>query len=81
MTYDHWKATEQDSLLNEEPPPPTPEEERAEAWEYWHQRAHRFEEALREIDEIADEAADVDDGIPNRAMRILVIARTARGQS
>lgn len=28
---------------------PTPEEERAEAWEYWHQRANRFEDALHAI--------------------------------
>lgn len=33
--------------------------------------------ALREIEEIADGEADVDDGIPNTAMRILVIVRAA----
>lgn len=88
MTYDHWKTTPPDD--GDEPlPPPTQEEQEAEAWEYWHQRAEMLQAALdcyskeqeklraamREIEEIAGEAADVDDGIPNRAMRILVIAR------
>lgn len=31
---------------NEPTPPATPEQERIDAWEYWHQRAMKFEAAL-----------------------------------
>ena len=42
--------------MDDEPlPPPTPEEEKAEAWEYWHQRARKLEVAL------LDMLADLDD--------------------
>lgn len=34
--------------------------------------------ALKEIEGLADDAADVDDGTPNLAMKILVIARAAK---
>jgi hypothetical protein len=38
---------DQEPDIGDEPlPPPTPEEEEAEAWEYWHQRAHVAEEKL-----------------------------------
>lgn len=35
--------------FDEDETPPTEEEQRADAWEYWHQRAIRFEAALDEI--------------------------------
>ena len=41
---------DQEPDIGDDPlPPPTPEEERAEAWEYWHQRATKFETALHAI--------------------------------
>lgn len=40
----------------------------------------RFRNALVEIEEIADDRADVDDGTPNDWMRALVIVRTALGE-
>lgn len=40
----------------------------------------RFRNALVEVEEIADDRADVDDGTPNDWMRVLVIVRTALGR-
>lgn len=37
----------------------------------------RLRTALREVEEWADDHADVDDGRPNDAMRVLVTVRTA----
>lgn len=41
----------------------------------------RMRAALREIEEWADDRADVDDGRPNDAMRLLVIVRAALSPS
>jgi hypothetical protein len=40
-------------------------------------KIERLRSAIREIEGIADDAADVDDGRPNNAMRVLAIARAA----
>jgi hypothetical protein len=41
---------DQEPDIGPEPlPPPTREEQEAEAWEHWHQRAVRFEAALYQI--------------------------------
>jgi hypothetical protein len=45
------------------------------------QALDRMREALREIEELADDRADVDDGMPNFAMRVLSIARAALSAS
>jgi hypothetical protein len=51
---------DQEPDYGDEPlPPPTPEEERIEAWEYWHQRAHRFETALHQIRVVCDDNANI----------------------
>lgn len=47
---------------------PTREEQEGDAWEYWHQRARRFETALVEIR---------DAKMPGEARRIAVIALAA----
>jgi hypothetical protein len=41
------------------------------------ERVWRLLDALEEIAEIADDRADVDDGIPNAWMRVLTIAKDA----
>ena len=48
MTYDHWKTTD-DSYEGEPQQSPTPEDERAEAWEYWHQRACELKAVIERL--------------------------------
>lgn len=77
MSYDKWKATPPDDG-SESYPPPTDDEQQAATWEYFYQRARRFEEALREILDIAEVRADItDSGTPNTAMQVLTIAQQA----
>lgn len=62
---------------------PTAEERRQDAYEDTRRKIARTREqqlakavaALREIEEMAADRADVDDGIPDAWMRVLVIAR------
>lgn len=59
------------TFSREFPTPPIQKEAAAEI--------EKLRTALREIEEISDDCADVDDGEPNDAMRVLVIARAALG--
>jgi uncharacterized protein YigA (DUF484 family) len=61
--YDAWKTR-------------SPDGERT-ALDEARDRIRQLEAALADIIEMADEQADVDDGMPNLAMRILVVAEKA----
>jgi hypothetical protein len=61
--YDSWKLASPD--------------DRGSMFDEAKARISQLEEALVEIIRLADEGADVDDGIPNLAMRILVEAEKA----
>ena len=66
-TYDSWKTH---SPYQDQSPM---DEKLAEAQEC----IDALQKALHEIIDMADEQADVDDGMPNLAMRILVAAEKA----
>jgi hypothetical protein len=66
-TYDSWKTTCAEEYAS------ATEEKLAEA----QGRIDALQKALHEIIDMADEQADVDEGTPNLAMRILVTAENA----
>jgi hypothetical protein len=70
--------------FDEDDAPPTREEQEADAWEHWHQRAIKAEAdrykliaALKDIEFVCDGKEDADDGHPNDAMKIMAVVRTA----